>query len=69
MKEIEVGNHMRRVTRRVSTVSRGRCIHGLPCSLPFPSWTLILLLLLSSTFSHVHEAGEKGVHSSVYGGF
>ncbi|KAG6557083.1 hypothetical protein Mapa_001009 [Marchantia paleacea] len=59
MKKIEVGTHMRRVTRRVSTVSRGRCIHGLPCSLPVPSWTLILLLLLSSTFSHVHEAGER----------
>ncbi|BBN05390.1 hypothetical protein MPTK1_3g12690 [Marchantia polymorpha subsp. ruderalis] len=67
MKEIEVGNHMRRVTRRVSTVSRGRCIHGLPCSLPFPSWTLILLLLLSSTFSHVHEAGEKVSEEAAFG--
>ncbi|KAL2633923.1 hypothetical protein R1flu_005402 [Riccia fluitans] len=44
---------------RVSAVSKGRCIHGLPWSLPLASWTLILFLLLTSSFSHVQETEEK----------
>ncbi|KAL3693834.1 hypothetical protein R1sor_007485 [Riccia sorocarpa] len=59
MKKSALPIRKKSVRGRVSAVHQGRCIHGLPWSLPLASWTLILFLLLTSSFSHVHDTEQQ----------
>ncbi|OAE24071.1 hypothetical protein AXG93_2402s1300 [Marchantia polymorpha subsp. ruderalis] len=53
--------------RRVMTVSKGRSVLGLPCSVSVASWTLLLVLLLSSSFSHIQRSGKKATEENITG--
>ncbi|KAG6551185.1 hypothetical protein Mapa_007421 [Marchantia paleacea] len=53
--------------RRAMTVSKARSVHGLPCSVSVASWTLLFVLLLSSSFSHIQRSGKTATEENTTG--